>query len=420
MDWRTLWGIWGRAILRWSRANHGNTPSLSPRQWGVLAQAQVGQMGPAGATGPAGSQGAMGLQGSQGLAGPAGVAGEVGPTGVPGLTYQGTYTPGSNYKVGDVVLWNGTSYASLIAGNHGNTPDSSAPQWGVLSLQGPAGTTGTQGGPGVAGPQGSPGSVGPPGERGGQGLQGIAGQAGAQGIPGAAGAEGLQGPMGLGGPAGPTGLSFRGAYVSGTNYGMGDGVMYGGAGYVSLAGGNRGNTPDGSPQQWAMFAAAGLNGANGAVGPIGAQGVAGSQGSLGPMGPVGPVGGTGPQGPAVANYTGTYTSGDELWIERCGELWRVDVHFDGGGESWEYAGWELRDVGDSGGAWANWCCWSTGGCWRCGAFGSDGSCGCYRAAGAACQLQRRVECGASLCGGRRGQLWGVELCGGCGEQREAA
>lgn len=251
----------------------------------------------------------MGLPGAQGVAGVTGATGGVGPAGLPGLTYQGTYGPVSNYKVGDVVLWNGASYASLTAGNHGNTPDASPPQWGVLSQQGPAGMAGVQGVQGVGGPQGSPGSVGPPGDHGPQGLQGIAGQAGAQGIPGVAGAGGPQGSIGPGGPAGPTGLSFRGTYAAGTNYGLGDGVMYGGAGYVSLGSSNRGNTPDGSPQQWAMFAAAGSNGGNGVAGATGAQGVAGLQGPQGAIGQAGPVGANGPQGPAVANYTGSYSAG---------------------------------------------------------------------------------------------------------------
>ena len=259
-------GYLGSSYISLIASNHGNTPSLSPGQWGVLAQAQLGATGPPGATGSPGAQGAVGLPGAQGVAGVAGATGGVGPAGLPGLTYQGTYGPVSNYKVGDVVLWNGASYASLTAGNHGNTPDASPLQWGVLSQQGPAGTMGTQGAPGVAGPQGSPGSVGPPGDHGPQGLQGIAGQAGAQGIPGAAGAGGPQGSIGPGGPAGPTGLSFRGTYAAGTNYGLGDGVMYGGAGYVSLGSSNRGNTPDGSPQQWAMFAAAGSTRATGGAG----------------------------------------------------------------------------------------------------------------------------------------------------------
>jgi len=301
-------GYLGSSYISLVASNHGNTPLQSPGQWGVIAQAQVGPTGPAGVTGVAGNPGATGPQGPQGTIGPTGLTGALGLQGLPGLSYQGRYAPGTNYKVGDVVLWSGTSYASLVASNHGNTPDLSQGQWGVLSAQGPVGGVGAQGSQGGAGPQGLPGSVGPPGERGPQGLQGISGQAGAQGIPGTSGGQGLQGPIGTQGAAGPTGLAFRGTYTPATNYGPGEGVMYGGAGYVSLVGSNRGNTPDGSPQQWAMFAAAGSSGAAGAAGATGPQGAMGVQGPQGVMGPTGLGGPTGPQGPAVANYTGAYSS----------------------------------------------------------------------------------------------------------------
>ena len=301
-------GYQGSSYISLVAGNHGNTPPLSPLEWGVIAQAQMGPQGTAGATGATGPQGQQGPQGLPGPTGLTGLTGAMGPQGLPGLTYQGGYSSATNYKVGDVVLWNGASYASLVASNHGNVPDGSPGQWGVLTAQGPMGLTGAPGAQGIAGPPGPPGSVGPPGERGDQGLQGIPGQAGAQGIPGVAGAQGLQGPMGPQGPAGPVGLSFTGAYSSATNYGVGDGVTYGGAAYVSLAPSNRGNTPDGSPGQWAMFAAAGPAGAAGAAGAAGPPGATGAQGPQGPAGPSGATGATGAQGPAVANYTGTYTS----------------------------------------------------------------------------------------------------------------
>jgi Collagen triple helix repeat (20 copies) len=286
---------------------------------------QTGSMGPAGPmglTGPAGLQGVAGVAGArgltgatgpagpaglQGVAGPTGATGAVGPAGAPGFAYQGAYAPTTNYALGDVVLWQGASYTSLIAGNHGNTPSASPEQWGVLTAQGPVGAAGAQGLQGAAGPQGLPGSVGPNGPLGPQGLQGIPGQPGAQGLSGATGAQGLSGPMGPQGAAGPVGMSFQGAYSSTTNYALADGVVFGGAGYVSLVAGNHGNTPDQSPGQWALFA-------SGGVGPAGPQGAAGSQGLTGPAGPqglpgvAGAVGATGPQGPPVANYTGNYSS----------------------------------------------------------------------------------------------------------------
>jgi hypothetical protein len=298
----------GSSYTSLSGANHGNTPGLTPGLWGVVA---VGAAGPIGPQGIQGLVGPLGLTGSAGVAGPTGVgvAGPVGPQGAPGLVYQGAYASGTNYALGDVVLWQGASYSSLVAGNHGNTPSFSPAQWGVLTAQGPTGATGLQGSTGFAGPQGLPGSVGPNGETGPQGIQGIAGQAGARGLTGPTGVDGLSGPMGPQGVAGPVGLAFQGAYVSGTNYALADGVSYHGAGYVSLVASNHGNTPDLSPAQWALFAAAGGAGAIGPAGSTGAAGVIGGTGPQGSTGVQGPPGATGSQGPPVANYLGAYVSG---------------------------------------------------------------------------------------------------------------
>lgn len=297
----------GSTYISLIAGNHGNTPSFSPAQWGLLAQGGVGLTGPQGPAGAAGPQGPVGATGLAGPAGPTGAAGAPGAAGLPGMVYQGAYSSVTNYALGDVVLWQGTSYTSLLGGNHGNTPSFSPGQWGVLSPQGPAGVTGAQGSQGLPGPQGLPGSVGPPGELGSQGLQGIPGQAGAQGLTGPAGAQGLSGPMGPQGVAGPVGMTFRGTYSSVVNYGLADGVTYGGAGYVSLVAGNHGNAPDLSPGQWALFA-------SGGAGPAGPQGLQGPQGLTGPPGPqgvagaMGATGAMGPQGPPVANYTGNYSS----------------------------------------------------------------------------------------------------------------
>src|SRR5206468_1618267 len=164
------------------------------------------------------------------------------------------------YALGDVVLWQGASYASLLNGNHGNTP-SATPSWGVLTAQGPTGATGAQGPqglPGVQGPLGSvgaPGGKGPKGSEGGRGPagpQGPQGLTGAAGLPGATGAQGPQGPVG---PQGPAVANYTGNYVSTTNYGLHDAVSFNGSTYVSLVGGNVGNTPSLSPAQWAVLAA---------------------------------------------------------------------------------------------------------------------------------------------------------------------
>jgi hypothetical protein len=298
----------GSSYASLSASNHGNTPPSSPTYWGLVASAGVGITGATGPAGPGGPVGLTGATGPAGLQGVAGVAGATGAAGLPGLVYQGVYSSSHNYAVGDVALWQGASYASLIAGNNGNTPSFSPLAWGILTAQGPVGLTGATGASGAAGPQGLPGTVGPNGPIGAQGVQGIAGQAGAQGIPGTTGVTGLSGPMGPQGIAGPVGLAFQGVYASTTNYALADGVSYNGAGYVSLVAGNHGNTPSFSPLEWALFAASGTTGS---IGPAGSAGATGASGVAGPQGPTGATGGTGaigPQGPPVANYLGNYQS----------------------------------------------------------------------------------------------------------------
>ena len=295
----------GSSYISLIAANHGNTPGLNPAYWGLLAAAGVGTNG---TVGPSGAMGPQGLTGATGAAGLAGIAGTTGAQGAAGLVYQGVYNSIQNYALGDTVLWQGTTYTSLIASNHGNIPSLSPQQWGVLSAQGPAGPAGTTGATGTPGPQGLPGGVGPNGPIGPQGYQGISGQAGAQGIPGTTGATGLSGPEGSQGIAGPVGLSFQGIYTSTSNYALADGVSYMGAGYVSLTASNHGNTPDQSPMQWSLFAASGTSGS---IGPPGVAGPTGFTGPIGPQGlsgPTGTSGATGQQGPPVANYLGNYQS----------------------------------------------------------------------------------------------------------------
>ncbi len=309
----------GSSYISLIAANHGNTPNASPGQWGVMALGAVGVQGPTGATGATGPPGLTGPAGPAGPAGPTGAAGAAGAPGLPGLVYQGNYASTTNYALGDVVLWQGASYASLLNGNHGNTPSLSPGQWGVLTAQGPAGATGAQGPQGVAGPQGLPGSVGPNGPPGPQGLQGIPGQAGAQGLTGPAGAQGLSGPMGPQGPAGPVGMTFQGTYSSTVNYGLADGVLYNGSAYVSLVASNHGNTPDVSPAQWSLFAT-GSPGATGPQGPAGAAGTAGSAGIAGCYGAAGADGRDWTAGAGGGELYGELRFDDELWAARRGEL----------------------------------------------------------------------------------------------------
>lgn len=294
----------GSTYISQTLSNHGNTPGFGTG-WGLLAA--VGATGPVGAGGSTGSTGQQGPPGFgiQGAAGATGAMGATGATGTAGLVYRGAYNSFNNYDLGDVVLWNGSSYASLIPFNHGNAPGLVPGAWGTLTVQGPTGLTGAVGGTGISGPIGALGPVGSPGERGDQGAQGIAGQAGAQGIPGVAGTTGLSGPMGPVGLAGPVGMSFQGVYSSGTNYSLGQGVLWRGAGWVSTTNNNHGNAPDQSPAAWAMFAAQGATGMMGATGAS-LAGVTGSTGMTGSTGLAGAMGATGATGAAGLNFVGTY------------------------------------------------------------------------------------------------------------------
>ena len=340
-------------------SNHGNTPDQSPAQWALFAAAgATGATGPVGALGATGATGAMG---PQGLVGTTGATGAIGAQGPSVANYLGSYQSGVNYALHDAVSWQGSTYVSLVDGNHGNTPDQSPSFWAVLAAQGMAGATGAMG---AAGPMGATGATGAMGATGGQGppvtfdgswmmgtqygvgeavsyggsafvaLQANAGRqpdvspqywgllaaAGATGATGATGVTGLQGPMGFAGPVGAAGatgatgpagvagaqgapVNFLGAYGPTVGYGVGDAVSWQGSSYISLVAGNHGNTPDQSPAQWGLLAAQGLAGAPGAVG------AAGATGPLGAMGSAGPVGAIGATGAAGINFRGAWVAG---------------------------------------------------------------------------------------------------------------
>ena len=134
------------------------------------------------------------------------------------------------------------------------------------------------------------GSIGPPGLTGPTGLMGVSGAQGPQGVPG------------------PVGLSFVGVYQSTVNYSLANVSATRVQAMFSLTDQNHGNTPDQSPAEWALFAAAGTAGAPGAIGLTGASGPAGPIGSTGQTGIQGLVGPQGAQGPPVVNYRGNYSS----------------------------------------------------------------------------------------------------------------
>ncbi len=314
--------IWqGSSYSSLHDSNHGNTPSESPADWGLLTSTgpkgdtgttgatgtqgiqgvpgEFGPAGPQGLTGPVGSTGPQGQAGRDGAQGPQGDIGPVGTTGAPGpvgITYRGGYASGTNYAQNDAVTWQGQTWLSLVAGNAGQTPDASPAYWTLLAAQG------------ATGPQGLQGLTGP------QGKQGTTGQQGPQGLTGATGATGA---------TGEPGASFQGAYSSSSNYALHDAVAYAGGTWLSLSATNHGNTP-GTTGDWAQMSApgaAGPQGATGAAGAQGQQGVAGPQGASGVAGATGPAG---PQGQPVAfrgawNVGSAYVTGDAVFYN--GSAW---------------------------------------------------------------------------------------------------
>lgn len=286
-------------------SNHGNAPDSSTASWAALVPAAVGLQGVQGPRGDTGATGPQGERGYAGAQGPRGETGATGATGRPGFVYQGAYSSATNYTSGDVVTWQGSSWASLADGNHGNTPGQSPVQWGPLTSTGPKGERGDIGAAGPQGPQGVAGQMGPAGQ---QGMPGAQGSPGPQGAPGRDGSQGLQGdrgPVGPQGVAGPAGITWQGAYASTATYGLNDAVTWQGQSWLSNNASNHGNTP-GTTADWVLLAAAGATGAQGLPGPQGLQGLKGDTGVAGPQGAKGDTGATGPQGETGMLFQGAY------------------------------------------------------------------------------------------------------------------
>ena len=247
------------------QTGHGPTLEMTLVNSGPAGPAGAqGLAGPQGATGPIGSAGAAGPIGPQGIAGAPGPSGVTGPAGLPGvagsagpvgLHFQGPYSAGIMYGVGDGVLYGGAGYVSLVAGNYGNTPDHSPLQWSEFASGG-------------AGPAGPAGATGP------------------QGIPGLPGATGATGPAGATGLQGPVGVRYRGTWSAGVPYLANDAVVFNGSTYLALAG-NTGLQPNIYALDWSVLAA----------------------GSAGPVGPAGPMGPSGPSGPGATVSVGAVATG---------------------------------------------------------------------------------------------------------------
>ena len=161
-----------------------------------------------------------------------------------GFRYQGTWSSGTSYSVGDVVEYSNGSYVARTA-HSGQTPSSGSGYWQVISSAGTAGGPGPQG---AAGPQGSTGPTGPDG---------------------ATVLNGVGDPQGVTGTDGDFYLNVNNNYFFGPKA---SGVW-----------------PPG-------FSLVGPQGSLGPTGPTGPTGPLGPPG--GPPGPIGPIGPNGPTGAA--------------------------------------------------------------------------------------------------------------------------
>ncbi|MED1015284.1 BclA C-terminal domain-containing protein [Bacillus atrophaeus] len=263
--------------------------------------------GPTGVTGPTGPAG--GPTGATGATGPAG------PTGVTGAGLQGivVFNPlvAPTYTVGQVVLYNGSSYVVNTASPAG-FPDASA-DYTLLASAGPTGSTGPTGATG-AGLQGitpfDPAAA--PFYLAGQvvlyeGSSYVVNISNPSGVPGTSPDYTLLASAGPTGPTGVTGAGLQGIVpfdpLAAPVYEAGQTVTFNGSSYVANT-----SSPSGTPgtsADYTLLAAAGTNGATGSTGPPGATGASGATGVTGPTGITGVTGVTGPTGTAgVTGITG--------------------------------------------------------------------------------------------------------------------
>ena len=215
-----------------------------------------------------------------------------------GFRYQGQWSSGTAYAVGDVVEYNSGSYVARTA--HSNqTPSAGSTYWQTISAPGAAG------GPGPAGASGPTGPLGPTGPGGNTILSGASDPTASDGVdgdywlntttnyffgpkasgswPGGLSLVGPQGPTGSTGPSGPQG-------PTGSQGPQGPQGAQGNTGSTGPTG------PTGGPGPTGPIGNTGPTGPTGPVGPAG--GPPGPTGSPGPSGPTGSVGPAGPNGPA--------------------------------------------------------------------------------------------------------------------------
>ena len=187
--------------------------------------------------------------------------------------WRGAWISTATYRPGDVVSYHGSSYLDLVPPPLATNPKNAA-YWAAIAMRGVTGLTGATGAAGVKGSTGATGAQGATGANGLRGLTGAVGAIGPQGVQGPTGPLGPEGPQGATGVPGLPGV---------------DGVD----GAVGATGsqGLRGVT--------GAQGAQGVPGVDGATGPQGVQGVTGAQGLQGVTGSQGVAGATGAAGSAA-------------------------------------------------------------------------------------------------------------------------
>ena len=89
---------------------------------------------------------------------------------VPINSYSGTWSASTTYAQGNVVIYNSSTYLSVVSSNTGKTPGSSASAtyWQLIgsNITGPTGATGPAGATGAAGLTGPAGATGDKGAAG--------------------------------------------------------------------------------------------------------------------------------------------------------------------------------------------------------------------------------------------------------------
>ncbi|PSA92086.1 hypothetical protein C6371_08445 [Bacillus atrophaeus] len=229
-----------------------------------------------------------------------------GPTGVTGAGLQGivVFDPlvAPTYTVGQVVLYNGSSYVVNTASPAG-FPDASA-DYTLLASAGPTGSTGPTGATG-AGLQGitpfDPAAA--PFYLAGQvvlyeGSSYVVNISNPSGVPGTSPDYTLLASAGPTGPTGVTGAGLQGIVpfdpLAAPGYEAGQTVTFNGSSYVANT-----SSPSGTPgtsADYTLLAAAGTNGATGSTGPAGTTGDTGGTGATGVTGPPGATGASGATG----------------------------------------------------------------------------------------------------------------------------